>query len=89
MKYEISTALRYMEVYKDKNWRKQLPKHVVNLHPGYEVRLKMESKKKHCFSLKTTDHTLLLACDNESVMNQWISALEEYNLGRKYSIVSH
>jgi hypothetical protein len=81
MKYEISSALRYIEIYKDKNWQKQLPRHVVNLHPGYEVRCKEEPKRKHCFSLKTTDHTLLLACDDESVIKHWMTTLEEYNLG--------
>lgn len=82
MKYEITSGLRYIEFYKDKNWRKQLPKHVVNLHPGYDVkRHNNDPKKKYCFTVKTTDHSLKLASDDETVMNQWIATLEEYNLG--------
>ena len=81
MKYEISSALRYIEIYKDKNWTRQLPRHVVNLHPGYEVICKEEPKKKHCFSVKTTDHVLLLASEDENVINNWMATLEEYNLG--------
>ena len=81
MKYEISSALRYVEIYKDKNWTRQLPRHVVNLHPGYEVICKEEPKKKHCFSVKTTDHVLLLASEDENVVNNWMATLEEYNLG--------
>ena len=82
MKYEISSALRYIEIYKDKNWQKQLPRHVVNLHPGYEVRRRDEPKKKYCFSLKTTDHVLLLSSEDENVIIRWMATLEEYNLGK-------
>ena len=82
MKYEISSALRYIEIYKDKNWRKQLPRHVVNLHPGYEVkRIRNDPKRKYVFLVKTTDHCLTLAADDENVMNQWLATFEEYNLG--------
>ncbi|XP_028407776.1 uncharacterized protein LOC114530359 [Dendronephthya gigantea] len=86
MKYEISSALRYIEIYKDKNWQKQLPRHVVNLHPGYEVRRRDESKKKYCFSLKTTDHVLLLASEDENAIINWMATLEEYNLVKSFCV---
>lgn len=82
MKYDFKSGIRYVEFYKDKNWRKHLPKHVVNLQPGYEVsRIKNDPKKKYRFTIETTDHSLTLAPDDENTMNEWIATLEEYNVG--------
>ncbi|XP_031558385.1 uncharacterized protein LOC116294854 [Actinia tenebrosa] len=85
-KYFPASSTRCLEYYKDKSWRKQDPKGVLTLHPGYEVVKVHDSKRKYVFDVKTVEHVFRLSANNEDELNKWILTLERENIVKSFIV---
>ncbi|KAK3727170.1 hypothetical protein QZH41_015187, partial [Actinostola sp. cb2023] len=85
-KHFPTSSTKCLEYYKDKNWRKQDPKGVLTLHPGYEVVKIFDSKRKFVFEVKTVEHVFRLAAHTEDELNKWILILEKENIVKSFVV---
>lgn len=87
LKHLLTSNIRCLEYYKDRNWRKQDPKGVLTLYSGYQTLRIHDPKRKCVFDVKTVEHTFRLAASSNEEQSLWIQALQKENTGKAASII--
>ncbi|XP_032235527.2 uncharacterized protein LOC116617174 [Nematostella vectensis] len=85
-KHFLASSIKCLEYYKDRNWRRQEPKGVLTLYPGYEVMKIHDPKRKFAFDIKTVEHTFRLSAHSEEEENNWILLLEKENIVKSFMV---